>query len=88
MIKGMQESLVIDKHFRCIDHLINVCVQNALLEESVSQAVQKCKDLASATHRSSSKTELLKKTAQEIGGINNTCLIFEFVQLVNIFEIV
>jgi len=85
MIKAMEESLVIDKHFKCVDHIINVCVLKALEDESVSQAVQKCKDLASATHRSSSKTEKLKNTAREIGGINiifqmSVFLKFEFVQ--------
>ena len=68
MRKAMEESFVIDKHFKCVDHVINVCVQRALDETAVSSAVQKCRDLATATHRSSSKTELLKKTALENGG--------------------
>ncbi len=68
MQKAMEESMVIDKHFKCVDHVINVCVQRALNDPAVSVAVQKCKDLASATHRSSSKTEKLKKTALENGG--------------------
>jgi hypothetical protein len=71
MRKAMEESMVIDKHFKCVDHVINVCVQRALDDSAVSAAVQKCKDLASATHRSSSKTEKLKKTALENGGIKN-----------------
>ncbi len=68
MRKAMEESMVIDKHFKCLDHVINVCVQKALEDPAVSVAVQKCKDLASATHSSSSKTEKLKKTALENGG--------------------
>ena len=64
----MEESMVIDKHFKCVDHVINVCVQRALDDPIVAIAVQKCKDLASATHRSTSKTEKLKKTASENGG--------------------
>jgi hypothetical protein len=68
MRKAMEESLVIDKHFKCVDHVINVCVQKALDDPAVSLAVQKCKDLATATHRSSSKTEKLKNTAIENGG--------------------
>jgi hypothetical protein len=68
MRKAMEESFVIDKHFKCVDHVINVCVQRALDEPAVSSAVQKCRDLATATHRSSSKIETLKKTAIENGG--------------------
>ena len=48
MRKAMEESMVIDKHFKCVDHVINVCVQRALDDSAVSAAVQKCKDLASA----------------------------------------
>jgi hypothetical protein len=76
MRKAMEESMVIDKHFKCVDHVINVCVQRALDEPAVSGAVQKCRDLATATHRSSSKTEILKKTAIENGG-NVICKVFK-----------
>jgi hypothetical protein len=68
MRKAMEESMVIDKHFKCVDHVINVCVQRALDEPTVSGAVQKCKDLASATHRSSTKNDKLRSTAIENGG--------------------
>jgi len=68
MRKAMAESLVIDSHLRCIDHIINTCVQKALEEEAVCQAIQKCKDLAAATHRSTVKTELIRETARENGG--------------------
>jgi hypothetical protein len=60
MRKAMRESLTVDTHLRCVDHIINTCVTKALEEDVVSQAIQKCKDLASATHRSSLKTEKLR----------------------------
>jgi hypothetical protein len=88
MRKAMQESMVIDKHFHCVDHIINVCVNKALEDPTVSLAVQKCKDLATATHRSSSKTEKLKNTAPENGGkiVLGICFdmrIFELVCLIS-----
>jgi len=71
MRKGMRNSLTVDTHLRCVDHIINTCVTKALEEDVVSQAIQKCKDLASATHRSSLKTEKLRETAIANGGKND-----------------
>jgi hypothetical protein len=68
MRKAMQESTVIDVHFRCLDHLINTSVTKALEEELVVVAVEKCKALAVATHRSTQKNEIIKKLAKERGG--------------------
>ena len=49
---------------------MSVCKGRLMILLSVRLS-RKCKDLASATHRSSSKTEKLKKTALENGGIKN-----------------
>jgi hypothetical protein len=68
MRKAMKEALTVDSHLRCVDHIINTCVNKALEEESVSLAIQKCKDLASATHRSTLKTEKIREAAMETGG--------------------
>lgn len=68
MRKAMREALTIDTHFRCVDHIINVCVNRALEEDLVSQSIAKCKDLASATHRSTLKTDKLKQIVSENGG--------------------
>jgi hypothetical protein len=68
MRKAMREALTIDTHFRCVDHIINVCVNRAVEEELVSQSIAKCKDLASATHRSTLKTDKLKQIASENRG--------------------
>jgi len=68
MRKARREALTIDTHFRCVDHIINVCVNRALEEELVSQSIAKCKDLASATHRSTLKTDKLKQIVSENGG--------------------
>jgi len=68
MRKAMKDALTIDSQLRCIDHIINVCVNKALDEELVSQSVRKCKDLASATHRSTLKTDKLRDIARENGG--------------------
>jgi hypothetical protein len=68
MRKAMREALTVDCHLRCVDHIINTCVTKALDEEAVSQAIQKCRDLATATHRSSLKTEKLRNTAIANGG--------------------
>ena len=68
MRKAMQESNEIDVHFRCLDHLINTSVNKALEEELVVAAVEKCKALAVATHRSTQKNEVIKKLAKERGG--------------------
>jgi hypothetical protein len=68
MRKAMKEALTVDDHIRCVDHIINTCVNKALEEDVVSLAVQKCKDLASATHRSTLKTEKIREVAIESGG--------------------
>ncbi len=68
MCKAMKEALTVDDHIRCVDHIINTCVNKALEEDVVNLAVQKCKDLASATHRSTLKTEKLREVAIESGG--------------------
>ncbi len=66
--KAMRESLTVDTHLRCVDHIINTCFTKALEEDIVSQTIQKCKDLATATHRSTLKTEKLRETAIANGG--------------------
>ena len=71
MRKAMKESMVIDTHFRCLAHVINICVVKALEQETVAQSIQKCKALAAATHRSTQKNELLKRTAIAKGGKRN-----------------
>ena len=55
MRKAMKESMVIDTHFRCLAHVINICFVKALEQETVAQSIQKCKALAAATHRSTQK---------------------------------
>jgi len=71
MRKAMKESMVIDTHLRCLAHVINICVVKALEQETVAQSIQKCKALAAATHRSTQKNELLKRTAIAKGGKRN-----------------
>jgi hypothetical protein len=68
MRKAMKEALTVDDHIRCVDHIINTCVNKALEEDVVNLVVQKCKDLASATHRSTLKTEKLWEVAIESRG--------------------
>jgi hypothetical protein len=50
MCKAMREALTIETHLRCVAHIINVCINKALEVETVTLTIQKCKDLATATH--------------------------------------
>jgi hypothetical protein len=68
MRKGISDSVVIDVHLRCLDDIINTCIQKALEQDTVVQAVSKCKELATVTHQSSLKTEIIRAAASADGG--------------------
>jgi hypothetical protein len=45
MHKAMAESLVIDSHLRCIDHIINTCVQKALKKKPSAKPYRNARTL-------------------------------------------
>jgi hypothetical protein len=66
MKKAMRETEKVGNHLLCIDHIINLAVQNALKVASVDNIVQKCKKLAKLTHKSSQKCEKIEKACDHI----------------------
>jgi hypothetical protein len=66
MKKAMQESERVNTHLLCIDHILNLAVQNSLKVDLVDSIVQKCKKLAKLTHKSSQKCEKIEKACLEV----------------------
>jgi hypothetical protein len=66
MKKAMRESERVGKHLLCMDHILNLAVQNALKVDSVDVIVQKCKRLAKLTHKSSQKCEKIEAACNKV----------------------
>jgi hypothetical protein len=52
MLAGMKAAKSITSNIRCLDHIVNTCVQNAWKEEGpVADIMKKCSDLTAKVNR-------------------------------------
>lgn len=65
MLKATHDSVMINENLRCIAHTINNACEDAFAD-SLQVLVNKCKQLAAVTHKSSKTCQILKDACKEV----------------------
>jgi len=65
MLKSARDCASVDEHLRCIAHIINNAAEHGF-KNAIQAVVQKCKQLAACTHKSSKTCTLLRQVCQEV----------------------
>ena len=71
MVKAMRESPNVADHLICVCHILSNCLKDAFESPLIEAAIDKLRDLASATHKSLQRTLEIKKECLELNGKNS-----------------
>lgn len=72
MKKACDESDEVGQQLLCLNHIINLAFKDACNVPAVSSMVKLCKDLASACHYSTKRTNLIREKCKELEGELNS----------------
>jgi hypothetical protein len=68
MKKACDESEKVSNQLLCLNHIMNLAYKDACKVPSVAAMIKVCKDLASACHYSTKRTNLIREKAEELKG--------------------
>lgn len=69
--KAMADSLEITDQHTCLAHIISNALKDALNVKDVAATVQKCRDLATCTHKSVQRLDKIREKCRELNGMLN-----------------
>lgn len=75
MKKAGDESEEVHHQLICLNHVINLAYKDACKQPQVAPMISYCKNLASACHYSTKRTNLIRNKCEELGSKNKISLI-------------